>query len=71
MSRFQKLSQTLWHCQCHIVWCLQYRFRVLEGEIKKEVEGYCVDTVDLDAEMIRKYVKYPEQQEKKADKLLY
>ena len=29
-------------------------------------EGYCVDTVGLDAEMIRKYVKYQERQEKQA-----
>ena len=27
--------------------------------------GYCVDTVGLDAEKIRKYVKYQEDQEKK------
>jgi len=38
MSRFCKLSQTLWHCQYHIVWCPKYRFRVLEGEIKEEAE---------------------------------
>jgi len=29
------------------------------------VEGYCVDTVGLDSEMIRKYVKYQEQNEAK------
>ena len=29
--------------------------------------GYCVDTVGLDAEMIRKYVKYQEVQERKTD----
>lgn len=38
MSRFQKLSQTVWHCQCHIVWVPKYRFRVLDGEIGREVE---------------------------------
>jgi putative transposase len=38
MSRFRKLSQTIWHCQYHIVWCPKYRFRVLGGEIKIEVE---------------------------------
>jgi putative transposase len=38
MSRFRKLSQTLWHCQYHIVWCPKYRFRVFEGEIKEEAE---------------------------------
>ena len=29
-------------------------------------KGYCVDTVGLNAEMIRKYVKYQERQEKQA-----
>jgi putative transposase len=27
--------------------------------------GYCVDTVDLDSEMIRKYVKYQEVKERR------
>ena len=39
MSRFQKLSQTLWHCQYHIVWVPKYRFRILGGEIGREVEN--------------------------------
>ena len=29
--------------------------------------GYCVDTVGLDAEMIRKYVKHQEEQERKME----
>ena len=29
--------------------------------------GYCVDTVGLDQDMIRKYVKYQEDREKKFD----
>ena len=142
MSRFRKLSQTLWHCQYHIVWCPKYRYRVFEGEIKEEAEecikafsevqkcellelnvqidhvhllvmippkisvssyvgavkgrtairvlnkfrklkqkpfwgnhlwarGYCVDTVSLDLEMVRKYVKHQEKQERKAEKSRY
>ncbi len=39
MSRFKKLSQTLWHCQYHIVWVSKYRYRVLTGEIKRDVEN--------------------------------
>ena len=129
MSRFRKLSQTIWHCQYHIVFVPKYRFRVLTGAIAQEVEkcvrtysaqqkcdiielnvqvdhvhlltlippklsvsefmgvvkgrtairvlnkfpklkqkpywgnnfwtrGYCVDTVGLDGDTIRKYVKY-------------
>ena len=43
MSRFKKLSQTIWHCQYHIVWVPKYRFRVLKGEIAREVET-CIRT---------------------------
>ena len=33
--------------------------------------GYCVDTVGLDAEMVRKYVKYQEDQEHKEAQLKF
>lgn len=138
MSRFKKLSQTLWHCQYHIVWVPKYRYRILREKIAEEISncirafseqktteivelniqldhihllvfvppklsisdyvgtikgrtairvlnkfkhlkkkpywgnhfwarGYCVDTVGLDAEMIRKYVKYQEAVERRAE----
>ena len=138
MSRFSKLSQTLWHCQYHIIWVPKYRYRMLEGQIATEVSncirafseqkhadivelnvqidhvhllvkvppkvsisdyvgtikgrtairvlnkfkqlkkksywgnhlwarGYCVDTVGVDAEMIQKYVKYQEAQERRTE----
>ncbi len=138
MSRFNKLSHALWHCLYHIVWTPKYRYRILQGEIKQEVEyciksfadqkgclieelnvqedhvhilimvppkvsiselvgtlkgrtaikvfnkfkhlktrpywgnhfwskGYCVDTVGLNEEMIRKYVRYQEEKDKKSD----
>lgn len=140
MSRFQKLSHVLWHCQYHIVWCPKYRYRVLTGPIGETAHndiqafsgrigcevvelnvqfdhvhliikvppkvsistlmgtlkgrsaqnlfrrfphlrrkpywgnhfwasGYCVDTVGLDAEMIRKYVKHQEKQERREEQL--
>ena len=31
--------------------------------------GYCVDTIGLDAEMIRKYVQYQEREERREDQL--
>ena len=37
MSRFKKLSHTLWHCQYHIVWVPKYRFRILSGQVADEV----------------------------------
>ena len=132
MSRFKKLSQTIWHCQYHIVFVPKYRFKILVGEVVRKAErcirafseqqgamiielsiqldhvhllvsvppkvsisnfvgtikgrtairifskfrnlkhkpywgnhfwsrGYCVDTVGLDAEMIKKYVRYQDQ----------
>ncbi|MCB1676660.1 MAG: transposase [Halioglobus sp.] len=33
MSRFEKLTHVLWHCQYHIVWVPKYRFRVLQGDM--------------------------------------
>lgn len=33
--------------------------------------GYCVDTIGLDAEMIRKYVKYQEKQEDHIEQLRF
>ena len=41
MSRFRKLSQTIWHCQYHIVWVPKYRFKILTGKVSKEAEN-CV-----------------------------
>lgn len=138
MSRFQKLSHVLWHCQYHIVWTPKYRFRVLKDRVSREVynclnifsgklgceivdlniqsdhihliinvppkvsisqllgtvkgrtairvfkqfpylkqkpywgnhfwaKGYCVDTIGLDPEMIRKYVQYQEDQERQEE----
>jgi putative transposase len=138
MSRFRKLSHTLWHCQYHIVWVPKYRFRILTGKVATEVErcirafseqkkcevvelnvqvdhihllvmvppkisisdfvgilkgrtairvfnkfkelknrpywgnhfwarGYCADTVGLDEEKIRAYVKYQEKREREAE----
>ena len=37
MSRFRKLSHTIWHCQYHIVWVPKYRFRILVGAIRDAV----------------------------------
>ena len=138
MSRFRKLSHTVWHCQYHILWTPKYRLRILTGQVAEEVSncirafseqkgcevvelnvqidhvrllvmvvpkisisdfvgivkgrtairvfnkfrhlkqkpywgnhfwsrGYCVDTVGLDTEKIRKYVKYQEQKERQEE----
>jgi len=39
MSRFMTLSQSIWHCQYHIVWAPKYRFRILTGNVAQEVEN--------------------------------
>jgi len=135
MSRFRKLSHSIWSCQYHIIWTPKYRYRILTGKVGKEVDrcirafterqssevielnvqsdhvhllvmippkvavsdfvgtvkgrtairilnqfqelkqkpywgnhfwarGYCVDTVGLDEEKIRKYVRYQEKKER-------
>lgn len=38
MSRFRRLSHTLWHCQYHVVWVPKYRFRILTGSVKQAAE---------------------------------
>ena len=138
MSKFKKLSHVIYRCDYHIIWTPKYRFRVLEGLVKEQLEkdiemllewqscekkelniqkehihlvvsvppkvsisrlmgilkgktaikifknypqlkkkpywgnhfwsrGYCVDTIGLDEEKIRKYVKYQEDQERKEE----
>ena len=37
MSRFRKLSHTIWHCQYHILWTPKYRLRILTGQVAEEV----------------------------------
>jgi len=142
MSRYKRMSQTIWFCEYHIVWCPKYRFRILDGKIKEEVEhairaqtqqmgcevvemnvqrdhvhlvvmippklsisdymgrtkgksairifnvfrdlrrkrywgnkfwspGYCVGTVGLNEEQIRKYVKYQEEAERKQEEFRF
>ena len=138
MSRFRKLSQTIWHCQYHIVWTPKYRYKIITGKLADDVtncirafseqlkseiielnvqvdhvhllvmippkvsvseyvgtvkgrtairvlnkyrklkekpywgnhfwsRGYCVDTVGLDSEMIRKYIQYQEAKERREE----
>ncbi|SHO52741.1 transposase [Desulfopila aestuarii] len=92
MSRFRKLSQTIWCCQYHIVFALpkisilnfvavlkeRTAIRIFNRVRKLKNKpywgnhfwslGYCVDTVGLDEEMVRKYVKYELQEEQKQEK---
>lgn len=42
MSRFNKLSHTIWHCQYHLVWVPKYRHRILLGEIANEA-AECIE----------------------------
>ena len=39
MSRFEKLTHVLWHYQYHIVWVPKYRYRVLTGDVAREVHN--------------------------------
>ena len=37
MSRFRKLSHTVWECKYHIVWIPKYRYRVLRDQTRRYV----------------------------------
>lgn len=39
MSRFRKLSQTIWHCQYHILWTPKYRYRILTDQLGLDVDS--------------------------------
>ena len=39
VSRFRRLSHTIWHCQYHIVWVPKYRFRILAGAVGQSVQA--------------------------------
>jgi len=39
MSRFSRLSQTVWYCQYHLVFVPKYRYKILEGQIASKVEN--------------------------------
>ncbi|KAA6314303.1 hypothetical protein EZS27_035063 [termite gut metagenome] len=38
MSHYKQQSHVVWKCDYHIVWCPQYRFRILTGVVKDLVE---------------------------------
>ncbi|MCP4625731.1 MAG: IS200/IS605 family transposase [bacterium] len=135
MSRFKKLSHTIWFCQYHIVWTPKYRYKILTRQLATDVDdcvgafterqggevvelnvqvdhvhllalippkvsvsdfvgavkgrtairilnkykklkqkpywgnhfwtrGYCVDTVGLDEEKVRRYVRYQDEKDR-------
>jgi len=139
MSRYRKLSHTIYECKCHLVFCPKYRYRILKGDVaeycrqqiyhlvrwKEHLEilelnvladhihmvisiapkysvsgvmgyikgklairlfvryesmgkrywgrhlwsrGYCVSTVGLNEEEIRKYVRWQEKQDKESER---
>ena len=138
MAKWKKQTHVVYQCSYHIVWTPKYRYRILEGEVAKQIEekirsicewkiveilelnvmrdhvhmvatipprlaiselmgilkgktaisifkghselktrkywgnhfwsrGYCVTTVGLDEDKIRRYVKYQEDNEKREE----
>ena len=58
MSRFRKLSQTIWHCLYHIVWTPKYRYRVVRGDVAEEVDSYIMTfSEQLHCEVIKRSVQ--------------
>ncbi len=38
MSEFKKLSHVIYRCDYHMVWTLKYRFKILEGIRKQQLQ---------------------------------
>ncbi|RLC37228.1 MAG: hypothetical protein DRH33_05985 [Candidatus Nealsonbacteria bacterium] len=38
MTKWKKLSHTIYQCKYHIVWCPKYRYRILKGQVAEFVE---------------------------------
>ena len=38
MSKFRRQSHAIWQCKYHVVWCPKYRYRILKGEVKSQME---------------------------------
>ena len=38
VSRFRRLSHSIWHCQYHITWVPKYRYQMLVGGVRTAVE---------------------------------
>lgn len=38
MTKWKKLSHTIYQCKYHIVWCPKYRYRVLKDAVAEFVE---------------------------------
>ena len=39
MGKYRKLTHTVYKCEYHIVWVPKYRYRILTGEIGRQVES--------------------------------
>ncbi len=37
MSELQKLAHAVWQCKYHVIWCPKYRFKILNGALRKSV----------------------------------
>ena len=69
MSRFPKSSHVIWHCQYHLIWTPKCRYRILKGNVGKEVyvqlrilcEQLKVEVVELNVQIdhVHLLVKIP------------
>ena len=37
MRELQKLAHAVWQCKYHVIWCPKYRFKILNGALRKSV----------------------------------
>jgi putative transposase len=37
VSDFKRLAHAVWQCKYHMVWCPEYRFKILSGDIRRSL----------------------------------
>ncbi len=69
MSRYKKISHVIYHHLYHIVWTPKYRYRILEGGIKRQLEhdirmigewkGYDIEELNIQVDHVHLIVSLP------------
>lgn len=71
MGKYRRLTHVVYKCDYHIVFTPKYRFRILTGHVSSmlehDIRTICEWKDVIVEEMIRRYVKYQEDEERKAE----
>jgi len=51
MSRFRKLSHSIWECKYHVVFCPKYRYSIFDGRVGEYAKQQ-VDQLDRQKDLV-------------------